>query len=328
MVKEVQGIGQTHCNPTAPRIAESSDHGGVFLNSRNCSYGHANSANTFFSAFDSGSGDLGLMKKFEKRRKAQRSGFTLIELVMVVMILAIVAGLAVPVVGWLRRSANYSAQANTTSALASNMEFYRTTYGNNAYPDRMDSLLKADGTLIDYTDGGWGDLFVAGSITGQALDCLKPMKFVYDHTDTAFEGLQGNPGNTATIPRAFYGGADPALCAVVDVDGTDEPAKLLNELYPGATVDAATNTITYNGDVITLVGFGIGQSNTAVGRTMASAPLDPRVDNSEVYGRYTAIFAVYETRKGRRAQLKAIVNAKGRTTNNALSEFNQSLTPE
>ena len=268
------------------------------------------------------------MKKFEKRRKAQR-GFTLIELVMVVLILAIVAGLAVPVVGWLRRSANYGAQANTSAALASNFEFYRSTYGNNAYPNYLDSLLKAsDGSLIDYTDGGWGDLFVAGSLTGDALECLKPLTVVMDHDDTGFEGLQGNPGNSATTQRTFYGGVDPALCAVVDVDGTDEPAKLLQEIYPGAVADAATNTIAYGGDTITLVGFGIGQSNTAVGRTMASAPLDPRVDNSEVYGRYTAIFAVYGTRKGRRAQLKAIVNAKGRTLNNALSEFNQSLNPE
>ncbi len=270
------------------------------------------------------------MKKFQRTRKAHRSGFTLIELVMVVMILAIVAGLAVPVVGWLRRSANYGAQANTAAALASNFEFYRTTYGNNAYPNYMDSLLQATDTtqLIDFTDSGWGDLFVAGSITGDPLDCFKgSVTQVLDH-GTAYSGLQGNPGNSADTARAFYTDGGTAACAVVDVDGADEPAKLLAELYPGATVDAAANTITYGGEVITLVGLGIGPSNTAVGRTMASAPLDPRVDNSEVYGRYTAIYAVYATRKGRRAQLKAIVNAKGRTVNNALSEFNQSLSPE
>ena len=86
------------------------------------------------------------MNRFEKRRKADRSGFTLIELVMVVMILAIVAGLAVPVVGWLRRSANYGAQANTTAALASNFDHAALdseklyacgncpkTFGNNKY---------------------------------------------------------------------------------------------------------------------------------------------------------------------------------------------------
>jgi hypothetical protein len=61
---------------------------------------------------------------------------------------------------------------------------------------------------------------------------------------------------------------------------------------------------------------------------MQSTPLDPRVDNSQVYGRYTAIFATYSPRAGRRAQLKGVVNAMGRTTNNALTEFWQSTAPE
>ena len=75
------------------------------------------------------------MNRFEKRRKADRSGFTLIELVMVVMILAIVAGLAVPAVGWLRRSANYGAQANIqAAALASNLEFYRSDLWQQRIP--------------------------------------------------------------------------------------------------------------------------------------------------------------------------------------------------
>lgn len=267
------------------------------------------------------------MKKIALKKRNRRGGFTLIELVMVIMILAIVAGLAVPIVGWLRRSANYGAQANTTASLASNFEFFRTTYGNNGYPDGLDSLLLAsDNTVeIPYVDGGYADLFVPGTVTGDEFACFNWLTTVYDHTDTAHEGLQGNPGNTATTPRAFVDGAN---VAVVDVDGTDEAAKLLSELYPGATVDAANNTITFEGEVIKLVGFGIGPNNEAIGRTMQSPPLDPRVDNSEVYGRYTAIFATYPTRKGRRAQLKAIVNAKGRTTNNALTEFWQSTAPE
>jgi prepilin-type N-terminal cleavage/methylation domain-containing protein len=275
------------------------------------------------------------MKSIEKKARQQRSGFTLIELVMVIMILAIVAGLAVPIVGWLRRSANYAAQSNTTASLASNFEFYRTTYGNNGYPDRLDSLLKQDGTLIDYVDGGWGDLFVAGTIDGDEEECFNWLNTVYDHTisphapDAAGDPqvLQGNPGNTAIYPRPI---ADGSAVALVDVTDTDEGAELLTELYPDAT-DLGTNgpgTFTHNGETIKLVAFGIGQSNEAVGRTLQSAPIDPRVDNSKVYGRYAAIFATYPVRAGRRAQLKAIVNAKGRTTNNAVSEFWQSTAPE
>ena len=283
------------------------------------------------------------MKKFDvKSRKYRRGGFTLIELVMVVMILAIVAGLAVPVVGWLRRSANYAAQASTTGSLASNLEFFRSTYGNNGYPDNLDSLLLSTdtGTVIPYSDGGWGDLFVPGQITGGALSSLNWLSAVYDHTDDPHspnadgdpQVLQGNPGNTAIYRRAK---ADAFPVALVDVAQTDEGFELMTELYPEATnlgtasagADAA-GSFTHGGETIVLVAFGIGQGNEAVGRTMTAAPLDPRVDNSEVYGRYAAIFATYPNRAGRRAQLKAIVNAKGRTTNNALTEFWQSINPE
>ena len=276
------------------------------------------------------------MKKFQLKlqKRAPRGGFTLIELVMVILILAIVAGLAVPLVGWLRRSANYAAQGNTTASLASNMEFFRSTYGNNGYPDNLDSLILQDGTtFISYTDGGFADLFDVGPLADDEAACFNWLNTIYDHSidahspdDSATDPqvLQGNPSNTAIYPRAVGGNV-----AVVDVDQGDEGFELLSELYPDSTVDAATNRITTaDGEVVKLVGCGLGQGNEAVGRTLVSAPLDPRVETSEQYARYVAIFACYASREGRRAQLKAIVNAKGRTTNNAITEYWQSINPE
>lgn len=260
-----------------------------------------------------------------RNRQARRGGFTLIELVMVIMILAIVAGLAVPIVGWLRRSANYGAQANTTVSLGSNLEFFRTTYGNNGYPDGLDSLLNQDGiTEIDYVDSGFGRLIVPGTITGDQLACFNWLDTVYDHTIKPHESdaagdpavLQGNPGNTAIYPRTKAATDTEMPVAVVDL-ASKEGVKLLTEIYPDGVPDG-----------VQLVVMGIGRSNEAVGRTLQNPPLDPRVDNSKVYGRYAAVFACYTPRAGRRAQLKAIVNAKGRTANDALSEFWQSTTPE
>ncbi|MDG2222251.1 MAG: prepilin-type N-terminal cleavage/methylation domain-containing protein [Rubripirellula sp.] len=254
---------------------------------------------------------------------SRRDGFTLIEIVMVIMIIAIVAGLAVPLVGSLRRSANYAAQSSTTAAIGSNLEFFRTTYGNNGYPDGLDSLvLSSDNTAeISYVDSGFGRLIKPGTLAGDEAACFNWLSTVYDHTDGAFEGLQGNPGNTATTPRAF----DGSNVALLDPD-TTEGQKVLTELYP-ETLDTGTGLYSIPAG-IQLVVLGIGRSNELVGRTMQSIPLDPRVDNSKVYGRYAAIFACYTERAGRRAQLKCVVNGKGRTTNDALSEFNQSLNPE
>ena len=275
------------------------------------------------------------MKKFETRRRAQR-GFTLIELVMVVMILAIVAGLAVPIVGWLRRSANYASQAHNQATIANNLEFFRTTYGNNNYPDHMDSLvLNSDNTAeITYVDSGLGRLIVPGAISGDYRSCLsKWCKNVMDHDDSAFSGLQGSPGNSAFYLRTLDYSADLNL-AVLDTgaDGqtpTGEVSLLLDELYGDDTEWLADNggTSPTTGDVVHVV-LGVGYRNDAVGKTMQAAPFDSRVDGSDVYNRFCAVYATYSPRAGRRAQLKAIVNAKGRTANNALSEFWQSTNPE
>ncbi|MEL7338601.1 MAG: type II secretion system protein, partial [Planctomycetota bacterium] len=214
------------------------------------------------------------------RIRHNRSGFTLIELVMVILILAIVAGLAVPVVGWLRRSANYGAQANTQAAIGSNLEFFRTTYGNNGYPDNLDSLVVTGGTDIipttddaadGYLDHGF-DFLTLGDLTADQAASFNWLDTVYDHYTTAdrFNGLQGSPGNSGVFPRAFDGlnvaiAAEPGTTPATAVD--TEQRLLLQEIYPeGVPAD------------VRLVAFGIGPNNSAIGRTMQSVPTDPRVD--------------------------------------------------
>ena len=198
------------------------------------------------------------MKKLEKRRNTNRSGFTLIELVMVVMILAIVAGLAVPVVGWLRRSANYGAQANIQAAIASNLEFYRTTYGNNAYPERLDSLLLANGgddptaTIADATsfdDDGIGGTIALKSLSGDQTQSIKAIGQVYDHTDDG-SWLQGNPGNSGLVERVLSA-AGPNVYAVIDQTSGNGQA-LMREWY-GVDADEWPST-----DAVEHVCFGIG----------------------------------------------------------------------
>ena len=93
---------------------------------------------------------------------------------------------------------------------------------------------------------------------------------------------------------------------------------MLSEIYPDGLPPSD----------VTLVALGVGPSNNALGKTMTSPPMDPRVDPSQVYGRFVAIYAVYSPRAGRRAELKCVLNAFGRSQNNALSEFWQSFTPE
>ncbi len=300
------------------------------------------------------------MKKFEKRSKPHRSGFTLIELVMVIMILAIVAGIATPLVGWLRRSANYASQANIQAALASNLEFYRTTYGNNGYPSHMDSLMYAEAggtpTTIIGTDGdsstddviatdGIEKAAVVLPLTGDFLDCLKSLTCVYDHSDgdgtSSGTGswVQGLPGNSGTVDRELTCDSSKnstgEIFAVLNqttfdetkgyTDGTDgiaEVNNLMSEYYgtDPAEWPAATE--------VKHVLLGIGPYSDLVGTVLHSAPSDSRVNPKAKYNRFVACYAVYSPRNGRRAQLKGVLNAKGRSANNALSEFWMSTNAE
>ena len=263
---------------------------------------------------------------------SRRSGFTLIELVMVIMILAIVAGLAVPVVGWLRRSANYGAQANIQAAVASNLEFFRTTYGNNAYPSHLDSLLlDASGgaggvdptatiaSATSFGHDGIGSVIQLESLSGDFTQSIKAIDHVYDHTDDG-SWLQGNPGNSGLVERVLSSGG-PNVYATID-RSTSGGAALFTEWYGVDPAEWPAET------AVKHIAMGIGPNCDLVGKTMQSAPMDPRVNASAQYNRFVAVFAVYDPRSGQRAQLRGVINAKGRSANNALSEFWQSTNPE
>ena len=275
-----------------------------------------------------GRGERHPMTSTKNPRHLNHAGFTLIELVMVIMILAIVAGLSVPIVGWLRRSANYGAQANIQAAIASNLEFYRTTYGNNAYPEHLDSLLMANGgsdptatiaAATSFGHDGIGSVIALKSLDGDFTQSAKAIGHVYDHTDD-YDWLQGNPGNSGLVERVLSA-AGPNVYAVID-QTTSGGQALMREWYGVDSADWPAVT------EVEHICFGIGPNSDLVGTTLQSAPIDPRVNASSQYNRFVAVFAVYNPRSGQRAQLRGVINAKGRSANNALSEFWQSTTPE
>jgi len=93
-------------------------------------------------------------------------GLTLIELIVVLVILAAVAGLVMPAVGMLGRSTDMAVTADTQTALASNIQQFFVL--QKRYPQGMDSLLDAgtDGTaaLSTYAPEGY-DAAAAAVIT-------------------------------------------------------------------------------------------------------------------------------------------------------------------
>ena len=91
-----------------------------------------------------------------------RVGFTLIELVLVMVILATLAALVIPRLGFLQAEATPVSGMASSQDLMNNLETYKVSTG--FYPLRFDSLLTQSGALIPQLwgmAGGASQMFVA-----------------------------------------------------------------------------------------------------------------------------------------------------------------------
>lgn len=256
---------------------------------------------------------------------ARRAAFTLIELVVVLLILAAIAGLVIPQVGMLGRTTDMAVSAKTQADLASNIQLFFVL--QKRYPNQLDSLLDttqagyapvtpfpsgdaqtfglpvsgADGAWMGFTDNGTtlAQLTTAQLTSGQARSITRSgIAGIYDHATT------GNANNSANTLRAVASGEEVAVVQTGRALETKLVPNIANE----------TGFI--------LVAFGIGPRNSAISKTLTNCPTYPGCDG-KYYGRYIAVFKVYES--GERATLAGVVDAYGRTPDYTQLQFNESL---
>lgn len=246
----------------------------------------------------------------------RRMAFTLIELVVVLVILAAVAALLVPRLGFLKGQADSATAAAGSAQIVSNLETYKLSVGG--YPMGMDSLLTSGGGGV-YT-GLWqhaaGPSFfglrvdltastvgAGGTGTGYAQSfghAFSPPAggyYLYDHDAAATDFT-----NSATVLRTF---ATASSAPVATATGAD----LIKAAgYPTGTLPTG----------VKLIALGIGPNNAAIGTTMASAPRHS-AQTSDFYGRYIAIFAIYDSGKG--GELKTVVDSFGNTIDSNVTDY-------
>lgn len=265
---------------------------------------------------------------FETRRR-RRDGFTLIELVVVMIIIATIAGFVIPQIGMLGRSSDMAATAKTQSDLASNIQLFFTL--QKRYPQGFDSLLDGSGSLYssDTTNGdtqtrglpysGADGTRLQAQLTAGVLtnttnaDYLRSFTrsgfdWVYDHDTTTL-----NSNNSAITFRGLVadangtGNAAPSSINVAELTGTALLAKLVPQgLRAGERV----------------VALGIGPRNSAISKTLTNSPTYPGADG-KYYARFIAYFKVYAT--GERATLVGVSDSYGRTPDYSQQQFNESL---
>ncbi|MCE9607967.1 MAG: type II secretion system GspH family protein [Planctomycetia bacterium] len=272
------------------------------------------------------------MSESKSVRGHKRSGFTLIELVVVIIILATIAGFVIPQVGMIGRSSDMAATAKTQSDVASNIQLFFTL--QKRYPQGLDSLLDTTGTLYsaNTTNGDTqthglpysgaddtrlqaqlakatftvADKTYARSLTRAGFD------WVHDHTVPTAPATT-NSNNSGDVFRGLIADANgtgntaPTTIDVAEVTG----AALLLKLVPQGLKTGER-----------VVAFGVGPRNTAISKTLTNSPTYPGADG-KYYGRYIAYFKVYAS--GERAVMIGTSDSYGRTPDYTQQQFNESL---
>lgn len=244
----------------------------------------------------------------------RRVAMTLVELVVVLGILAGLAGLVVPALGYLTGQAGSAAGATGCADVMSNLETYYTSIGH--YPVQMDSLLGDSGDEL--ADSLWAHVPVQGMPPVAGLPSFLTAGTVPSDTGTSYSRSIGHAfGTGASVVDHSGSATDPS-------NGGDISTK--RSLTKGSKVAVVNSTsdvaaAIYPGGVptgVTLVALGVGPNCAAVGKTMAAPPRFAGMD-SENYARYVAIFALYAD--GTPAKLKAVLNPQGRTGDSLIAEY-------
>jgi type IV pilus assembly protein PilA len=134
------------------------------------------------------------MKRFDK------GGFTLVEIMIVVAIIALLAAIAIPNVLRGRATANESAATGNTRALVNALEMYRST--NNEYPPDWDADLYTNAEP-DYGPPSF-------NLNLEAAQPVQGYNYIYARVTAQTYTLDAYPTAITNGTRAFF----------VDEDGT------------------------------------------------------------------------------------------------------------
>lgn len=293
-----------------------------------------------------------LRRKFETIRSKKEGGFTLLELLVVVAILAAIAGTATVMLQDTDRKASAGAHVAMMDQLAAGINTYRTL--NNAFPDRWDSLLQ---NATNTQTGAAALALISDDLSGQlSLDALSATELT-SLTDAGIErvrmfntaGTLTDDGGTAYTcgstkddqqaiinnkalnttaqniyrPEAGNGcgfDADLDLAAGPVLIWNASENKRVNAWNTGDVVDGVTLTADDK-----LVAFGVGSEATLFDPTklgaLSTSPIYRHVEPDE-YNRFIVLFKVSGVGvNSGKALFQAIVDGAGDTKDEELGEL-------
>jgi len=254
---------------------------------------------------------------------------TLMELVVVLVILAALAMLVIPRLGFIKDQADFALSASGSADVMSNLELFKTQTG--MYPGKLDSLIQP---------GATGDLL--STLWGHGGP---PSWLVAEELGSEYSTNFSHSFGSGLMQHAIVTGADPSSSGTVQVsaNATAKIARVVGTKYvvaagfadnstagtaastdpvTGAPIAAVPGTAALPPTGVKLIALGVGPRNTAIGKTMANAPQHAGASPTN-YGRYIGIFALYANNP-RKAELRAVVDSRGFLIDERISSFRNS----
>lgn len=262
---------------------------------------------------------------------ARRRGFTLMELLVVLSILALVAALAIPkMIDIYERSRS----ATQSYALADAMRMIEIFYGiNHKYPDGWDALMVDGGapyTRLSPNLKTPRTFFTTATLTPEQISSLGSggIGHVFLHDDTITDrSNSGVDRRHLGTGSGHDGTANINTFVVVDKStGSDGLDMLVNDfgLNPNkSATDTAYTRIMAN----TYVVFGAGPKSTMVQNTTNEAPILENANSATSYSRVLVVFEVPNTGSSR-AKLVGVLGPDGRTKAESAADFNNVNGPQ
>lgn len=222
------------------------------------------------------------MKRTWKTRLKSRRGLTLIELVVVMLILAAVAGIVLPLLPNMITRAHTSTGATNVSELAKALQTYEAIHF--AYPTNFDSLV-ISGTLANYIPG------VASNHLG-----------VITLTDGSGDPLYESGVKTVLpIVAATTGDWSPTMYPY-GTNATIAPSSLAVTVTDGLAMASLTTTGAVSLGLPadpTYAVLGIGSYTSMQGKSLQEAPIhfaDSQSDTPDKkYSRFAAVFQITDS---------------------------------
>lgn len=208
-------------------------------------------------------------------------GLTLLELVVVMVILAALAGILVPLLPNLARKGHTSAGATNLGEIAKAIQLYASQNGDS-FPNNMDSIVNETGAIATYVPTVATSALQTGTLTAAELKTLTDVGIT---TMVQMIEKPATPGSWS--PTFFpYGtsSSTPPTPTTLTADSTT--VALLNP-----AVAAAKFALPNDGKYVV---FGLGKYCTAVSSVMNEAPVwySPvqDMDPASKYARFGLVF--------------------------------------